>query len=635
MTGEFSRRAVLGFGAAIHVSGGAVADAMAASPQISATGDSLPGVVLVNAAGREGQDLSGGWRYSIDPYRDGVTGFHGAAAGFGHRRYEAHDVEAAMRADPSALIEYDMQRSAVAQLPAAWLKHEPALRHYVGLMWYQRTFTHVHARGRRAFIRVEAANYRSSVYLNGAYIGTHEGGFTPYSLEVTGLLRDGENQITIGVDSEPSPDTVPPPVTDWENYGGITRAIRLVLTPETFVDDAWIRLTRDGRIAVSIRLDGPHAARAHVRLRIEDLRWAVDGRTNAAGQWDGVFEAPQALERWSPETPRLYSVRVETAVDRLQDQIGFRTVRVEGENILLNDEPIFLRGVCLHEEEIGADPGRIVTPDAALDLLRTARDGLGCNFVRLAHYPHSETMTRMADKLGLLVWSEMPVYWRVNWASGATRAAARRMQAENIRRDRNRASIIFWSLANETPQSAERNAFLKVLAVDARSLDDTRLITAALLTERREQDGHPLIVISDPLAELLDVLGVNTYNGWYSDDALSELPDISWRSDYGKPVIFSEFGADAKAGFHDASAARKFSEEFQAEYHRKTLEMSARIPFLRGLSPWILKDFRSPRRQHPLYQNGWNRKGLMSETGVRKQAFEVVAAHYRSLAGKT
>ncbi|MEQ1653163.1 MAG: glycoside hydrolase family 2 TIM barrel-domain containing protein, partial [Hyphomicrobium sp.] len=297
-----------------------------------------------------------------------------------------------------------------------------------------------------------------------------------------------------------------------------------------------------------------------------------------------------------------------------------------------NGEPIFLRGVCMHEEEIGADPGRIMTSAAIADLLKAAKDGLGCNFVRLAHYPHSEAMTRMADKIGLLVWSEMPVYWRINWGNPATRTAARRMQAENIRRDRNRASIIFWSLANETPQGEERNAFLKTLAADARSLDDTRLITAALLTERRDRNGRPLVVINDPLADLLDVLGVNTYNGWYSDDALADLPNISWRSDYGKPMIFSEFGADAKAGFHDASAMRKFSEEFQAEFHRNTLAMSARIPFLRGLSPWILKDFRSPRRQHPVYQNGWNRKGLMSETGARKQAFEVIAAYYRSLA---
>ncbi len=630
MASEISRRAALGLG----VSGAVLAAAPVATAQTPASEAAASGLVLVNAASRDGQDLSGAWHYSIDPYRDGMVGFHGAPAGFGHRRYEDHDVDAVTRAHPNALIEYDMQRSPVAQLPAAWLAHAPPLRHFVGLMWYQRTFTHRRAPGQRAFIHVGAANYKASVYLNGAFVGAHEGGFTPFAFEVTEHLRDGANQITIGVDSEPSPDAVPPPVTDWENYGGVTRTVRLIVTPETFIDDAWIRLTHDGRIGADVRLDGPQAARARVRVRIGALDLAIEGRTDAQGLWRGSVPAPQALELWSPERPRLYAVRVEALADALDEQIGFRTVRVEGENIVLNGQPIFLRGVCLHEEEIGPDPARVITPDAARELLNTAKQDLGCNFVRLAHYPHAEIMTRVADQIGLLVWSETPVYWRINWTNPATLAVARRMQGENIKRDRNRASIVLWSLANETPPGDARNAFLAALAADARALDDTRLITAALLTERREEAGSPLMVVNDPIAGLLDVLGVNTYNGWYSDDALSALPEIAWRSDYGKPMIFSEFGADAKAGFHDRHSMRKFSEEFQAEYYRQTLAMSARIPFLRGLSPWILKDFRSPRRQHPIYQQGWNRKGLIAETGGRKLAFEVLAAHYRQLASE-
>ena len=630
MPSRISRRSALGLG----VAGAALATAPPASAHTSAPENVFTGPVFINAARREGQDLSGAWQYSIDPYRDGVTGFHGAAAGFGHRRYDDHDVDAVTRANPAALIEYDMQRAPTAQLPAAWLTHAPALRHFVGLIWYQRAFMHRCTPGKRAFIHVGAANYKASVYVNGVFIGAHEGGFTPFALEATEYVRDGANQITIGVDSEPSPDTVPPPVTDWENYGGITRAVRIVVTPDTFIDDAWIRLTRDGRVKASVRLDGPRAARGSVSLRIPALNLVFDGRTDAQGLWEGSLPAPPALEPWSPEQPRLYEVRVEALGDVLEDKVGFRTVRALGEDILLNGQPIFLRGICLHEEEIGPDPARAITPEAARALLSQAKHGLGCNFVRLAHYPHSEIMTRMADEIGLLVWSEIPVYWRVNWSNPATLAAARRMQAENIKRDRNRASIILWSLANETPVGEARNAFLAALAADARALDDTRLITAALLTERREQAGRPLMVVNDPLADLLDVLGVNTYNGWYSDDQLADLPEIAWRSDYGKPMIFSEFGADAKFGFHDEELTRKFSEEFQAEYHRQTLAMSERIPFLRGLSPWILKDFRSPRRQHPIYQQGWNRKGLVSETGDRKLAFAVLAAHYRRLAGE-
>jgi beta-glucuronidase len=154
------------------------------------------------------------------------------------------------------------------------------------------------------------------------------------------------------------------------------------------------------------------------------------------------------------------------------------------------------------------------------------------------------------------------------------------------------------------------------------------LVTAALLAGR---EGN-VQTIDDPLAADLDVLAVNTYNGWYSGDPLASLPSIEWRSRVQKPLIFSEFGADAKAGYHDDPAnPHKFSEEYQAEYYRQTLAMARKVPFARGLSPWILKDFRSPRRQHPVYQQGWNRKGLISPTGQRKQAFGILAEEYRKL----
>jgi len=580
-------------------------------------------------------DLSGEWHYSIDPYRDGAAGFHGEAPGFGHRRYDVIDVEAYMRDHPTALIEYDMALSPTAQLPASWLTHAPDMRRYVGLVWYQRTFQLGALTAPRAFVQVGAANYATTVFVNGTQVGSHIGGFTPFTCEIpAGLLKVGENQITLGVDNAATWDTVPPQVTDWENYGGITRDVRIVLTPATFIDDAWVRLTRDGRIAADVKLDGAHAANAEVRVRIAGLGLTLHGSTDAQGVWSGKSSPPHTLQLWSPDSPHLYDILIEGAGDTLHERVGFRTIETRGDQILLNGQPIFLRGICMHEEELGAEPSRNMTPEAARALLTTAKQGLGCNFMRLAHYPHSESTTRLADELGIIIWSEVPVYWRINWDNPDTLATARAMISENIRRDRNRAAICLWSIANETPLGDARLRFLTQLAADVRALDDTRLVTAALLTERRTQDGKPLMVLNDPLADHLDVLGVNTYNGWYSDDPLSSLPDIGWRSDYGKPMIFSELGADALAGFHDTGGAHKFSEEFQAEYYRQTLAMTEKIPFLRGMSPWILKDFRSPRRQHPIYQQGWNRKGLISPTGDRKQAFAVLAEHYARLAAQ-
>jgi len=588
------------------------------------------GPLLVSADMRQGTDLSGAWHYSIDPYRAGIAGFHGGAPDIGQQRYRDVDVRTEMARDSRVLYEFDLAHSPVTTLPSSWLTEAPELRYYQGLMWYQRSFPVPAQRTGRAFLRFGAANYATVVYLNGKPVGRHEGGFTPFAFEVTGLLRAGDNQITVGVDSQATEATVPPPVTDWENYGGITRPVRLIVTPDTYVDDAWVRLTRDGRMAVDVHLDGPQAANRAVRLRIAELGFDQAGTTDAAGNWRATMTAPRALLRWSPERPKLYDVTIATAEDEWRDRIGFRTIEVRGADILLNGKPIFLRGISVHEEELGSDPTRAISPAAARALLGEVKDGLHGNFVRLAHYPHSEMMTRTADELGLLVWSEVPVYWMVAWSNPETLATARNMLAENILRDRNRASIAIWSVANETPVSDARNAFLRTLVADVRHLDDTRLVSAALLVERAKGDGPPVMTMADPLAESLDVLAINTYNGWYTADRLTDLAATTWHIPADKPLIFSEFGADARAGFHDLGGPQKFSEEFQADFYRATLGMADRLPTLRGMSPWILKDFRSPRRQNPDFQQGWNRKGLISETGQRKQAFDVLARYYRS-----
>lgn len=580
---------------------------------------------LTRADTRDGQDLSGTWHYSVDPYRDGLAGFHKGPPGAGHRRYDDVDVDALTKAKPTALYEYDMDRAATATLPQGWVGHDPSLRYYQGLMWYTRRFdTPALKPGQRAFLRFEAVNYTAKVFLNGKAVGEHEGGFTPFSLEVTDTLRASNNQLTVGVDSTPQADGVPPPVTDWENYGGITRPMRLVITPGTFIDEAWVRLTKDGRIAATVTLDGAQAANQEVHVRVAELGLDVTGRTDAKGVLTATAAAPKGLVRWSPEKPKLYDVVAQTGDDKLADRVGFRTIETKGRDILLNGKPIFLRGISVHEEEFGDNPARTITEAGARALLSEVKDGLHGNFVRLAHYPHSEVTTRLADEMGLLVWSEIPVYWLVDFGNPRTLKLARDMLADNIRRDRNRASIVMWSVANETPITEPRNAFLYQLVDDVRALDDSRLVTAALLTDRK----GAVMGLNDPLADKLDVLSANTYNGWYSDDALDSLPDIAWKTT-DKPMVLSEFGADALAGFSDPVLMRKFSEDFQKKYYEKTLEMARKIPSLRGMSPWLLKDFRSPRRQHPVYQQGWNRKGLVSPTGRRKAAFWVLQGFYK------
>jgi len=595
---------------------------------------SVGAAILAAGDLRPAINLDGAWHYSVDPYRDGEAGFHGAEPGPSSRRYADVDVEAAMKANPTALYEYDMDQAPTATLPSSWLTHAPEMRYYQGLVWYERKFQAEPKPGMRQFLRFGAVNYRATVWLNGKKVGEHEGGFTPFAIEVSGALRPGENRIVVAADSQSSATSVPPAVTDWENYGGITHSVRLIEVPQTFVDQAWVRLTTDGRIAVDVKLDGT-AASQPVSLRIPELHLTLTGKTAADGRWSASVAAPRSLQRWSPDTPKLYDLTVSAGSDTLSDKVGFRTIAVNGKQILLNGKPIYFRGMSVHEEEIGPNPARNITPETAHQLLSVLKDGLHGNFVRLAHYPHSEVMTREADRMGLLVWSEIPIYWRVAFDNPEVLAKARTMLAENIERDRNRASIIIWSIANETPISDPRNHFLFTLADDAHRLDPSRLVSAALLNGRRTVDGHPEMTIDDPLVAKVDVLAINTYNGWYTDDKLADVPNISWRVPADKPLLFSELGADAKAGFHDPATMRKESEEYQAEYFRQTLKMADKVPTLAGMSPWVLKDFRSPRRQHPVFQQGWNRKGLISETGEHKQAFAVVADYYAKKAAET
>lgn len=586
------------------------------------------GPVLAAADLREGTSLDGTWTYSIDPYRDGVAGFHGDPAGRGHRRWDDIDVGETRAADPLALFEYDMDTAPEATLPASWLTHAAEMRHYQGLVWYQRRFDASPKPGKRYFVRFGAANYAAEAWLNGKRLGSHEGGFTAFAFEVTGLLRESGNRLTVGVDSAHTERTVPPPVTDWETYGGITRSVRLIEVPATFVDDAWVRLTDDGRIAVDVALDGPQAAGTAVELAIGELGVSQRATTGADGKARFELPAPAGLRRWSPETPVLYDVTISTGSDRWRDRVGFRTVAVKGAQILLNGKPVFLRGISLHEEEIGADPTRRITPEAARALLSRIKDGLHGNFVRLAHYPHDEAMVRAADEMGLIVWSEVPVYWRLAWDAPETLAAARRMLAENILRDRNHASIALWSVGNETPESDARNVFMKRLIADVRALDPHRLVTAALINTGHSSEEHPVMVLADSLANEVDVLAINTYNAWYTPDRPADLARFEWRLPSDRPLILSEFGADAKLGLRESGESHKFSEEYQADYYRHTLAMAERIPTLAGMSPWILKDFRSPRRQLGGVQDGWNRKGLISELGEPKLAFAVLAEWY-------
>ena len=325
-------------------------------------------------------------------------------------------------------------------------------------------------------------------------------------------------------------------------------------------------------------------------------------------------------ELWSPEKPRLYDVTVSLGKHTVVDRVGFREIRREGNRILLNGEAVFLRGVSMHEDS--PSNGRTLTEAEIRESFALVKE-LGGNFARLAHYPHNGLASRIADEIGLMLWKEIPVYWAINFQSERTLASASSQLTELITRDANRASVIIWSVGNENPDTDARLEFMRTLAETARELDPTRLISAACLVD------HVANRIADRLAEHLDVIGLNEYIGWYEPE-FAKLPDLLNNSEPDKPVILTEFGGGALAGHH-GSRDEMFTEENQAWIYRRQTDTIATIPYIKGMSPWILYDFRSPKRANR-FQRGYNRKGLLSQDKRhRKAAFFVLQEFYRGM----
>ena len=572
--------------------------------------------LITNIDGRQTINLGGRWQMIIDPYENGYYDYRYQPSPNGYFKN-------AKPKSPSDLIEYNFDTSQQLNVPGDWNSQDEKLLFYEGTVWYKKSFDYLKKDGTRLFVYFGAANYLADVYLNGEKIGRHEGGFTPFNFEITKLVRPKDNFLIVKVDNKRRRDAVPTLNTDWWNYGGLTREVNLIEVPDTFIQDYFLQLKKGStdEFAGWVKLNGA-AANKVVTVEIPEAAIKETVTTDANGHAPISFKARAQL--WSPENPKLYQVILSSGGNSVTDVIGFRSIETRGPDILLNGKPIFLRGICMHEEA-PLRGGRAFSEDDARVLLTWAKE-LGSNFVRLAHYPHNEQMTRMADRMGMLVWSEIPVYWTILWDNPETFENARNQLSESITRDKNKASVIFWSVANETPVSETRTKFLKDLIDHARSMDPTRLLTAA--NERRYSDPNTQVV-DDPLGEYLDVIGCNEYVGWY--DGLPEKADgLQWKVPSNKPLIISEFGGDALFGFHGEKNAR-WTEDYQKDLYEHQIGMLKKIPSLRGITPWILVDFRSPRRPLPNIQDFFNRKGLISSRGERKQAFYVLQKYYREL----
>jgi len=582
---------------------------------------------ITNIGNRTSMTLNGVWKYVVDPYQTGYYDYRRDARDQQANPSNSESLFLGYKAqDPSERVEYDFDKSDNILVPRDWNSQKEKLFYYEGSVWYYKAFDYaVPTNGNRQFIYFGAANYEADVYLNGKKLGKHVGGFTPFNYEITGKLNPKGNFVIVKVDNTRGLEKVPTINTDWWNYGGLTRDVKIVEVASTFIQDSYIQLVDNDKntIEVSVILNGSGKANQPVIIEIPEAGIKASCTSDSEGKAKTNIPAKN-LKLWSPENPYLYEVKLTHNSEILTDKIGFRTLETKGKDILVNGKSVFLRGICIHEEN-GVRGGRAYSVEDARMLLGWAKE-LGCNFVRLAHYPHNENMTRVADELGIMVWSEVPVYWTIQWKNPETYANAHNQLTDMITRDKNRASVIIWSMANETPVSADRTEFLTKMIETTRLMDPVRFVSAAL--ERHTKEGSVNTqVIADPLQELVDVISFNEYIGWY-DGLPEKCKTAEFDIQFDKPVMVSEFGGDASQGNHGSKDAR-WTEEFQEDLFKETLKMLNKIPQLRGVTPWILADFRSPRRVLPDIQDGWNRKGLISETGDKKKAFFVLQDFYK------
>lgn len=565
---------------------------------------------IQNVYGRHSTSLNGKWSAIVDPYD----------AGYNMRVFLDR------KSRPSGnFYEYDFDGATRLNVPGDWNSQRDELKYYEGTVWYARHFNFTPTGHQRHFLYFAGVSNRCKVYLNGQLIATHEGAFTPFQVEVSDKLVSGDNLLVVAVNNTRRVDAIPAMSFDWWNYGGITRDVMLVTLPDTYISDYFIRLDkhRSDLLLADVSLSRPGAGQRIV-VTIPGAGVKMQLTTDANGVASGRLSV-RKLQRWSPDKPTLYATTITAPNDTVTEQIGFRNINVEKTKVLLNGQPVFLRGVSFHEE-IAQRMGRATSMADAVALVTEAKN-LGCNMVRLAHYQQNEYIVREAERQGLMVWQEVPVWQSIDFTNDSTLHKAQQMLRETILRDRNRCADCFWGIANETKNTPARNRFLAQLLKTGKEMDTTRLFVAAfdLAYFDKQQDEF---VMHDDFYPNLDLVGINKYMGWYAKWP-KDPSQIRWNVAPGMPLLISEFGGEALYGQHgDDTNPDSWSEDYQAKLYRDNLRMFENIPNLCGISPWVLFDFRSPTRLHSTNQEGWNRKGLISDQGQRKEAWYIMHDYY-------
>ena len=565
---------------------------------------------MINVQSRNVTSLNGKWKVIIDP------------TGIGDWRQVWQEKQPQKKTD---FVEYSFEGGPELEVPGDFNTQMPELTYFEGTVWYKKQFSHTKREDKRLFLYFGAVNYLADVYLNGEKIGSHEGGFTPFQFEITNKVKAGDNTVIVKVNNQRKENGLPGAGYDWFNFGGITRDVGLIETNNAFIEDYFIQLKKGSlnNVLGWVQLNGAKTNQK-ITIKIPELNLKYKTKTDDKGFANIEFASKFTL--WSPENPKLYKVVIESETDAVEDSIGFRNIEVKGSEILLNNKPIFLKAVNIHEENPIKGTRAFSKEDAKI-LLNAAKE-LGCNLVRLAHYPHSENTIKEAEKMGLMVWDELPIYQHIQFSDSLVPKKMETMLKEMVARDKNRAAVTIWSLSNETyPGTPNRNEALISLTQKCKAMDSTRLISHVINTQGY---GNNTFTVHDSLYKYSDIVAINEYIGWYIPWQ-GNPSDTKWNIDFpNKPVFISEFGGEALYGNNDLPSDEAFNwtEGYQEKIYKDQVKMFKTIPNLAGVCPWILFDYKSLSRLNQLYQNGYNRKGLISENGEKKKAWYVMKEYF-------
>jgi beta-glucuronidase len=507
------------------------------------------------------------------------------------------------------------------------------------VQWYRERFTLPSDAGATGWrIRFESVNTTATVWLNGRKLGSHTGAHVPFELPADGI-RSGENTLLVKVQGHASRNDIPPAGRErgWWNFGGILREVYLRKVTQLDLGDPQVIATPGDPAQVTfnaeVRNAGATAAPADVALTVTgpngfSTSLPVVGGDTEPGQLAKVstsFTIPSA-QLWSPDSPNLYALKASAGGQTTTIHFGVRQwSKAPDGHPLLNGRPLQLRGASFHEDTL-AHGAALTTSDE--DNIATELTALGANFTR-QHYPPSERLLEAFDRLGIVLWEQIPV-WRLK-GKDLARTQLRHTILERLRqtilRDRNHASVIAWGVANEIVRggSAE-TSYLTQAGAMIRRLDPTRFFAA-------DQTVSPRTRLPAAFKKL-DAFGISEYVGWYGNDPLSRvrpLLDSVHRQLPGVALFATEFGAEANRG---GSARTKGTYAFQSHWLDRQLTTIDQTPYLGGAIVWLLRDYTvrpgwtggNPRPSPP-----FSTKGLISIHGKRKPAWRVVKRHFAAV----